>query len=375
MGSKNNREKIGILTFHIAKNIGAQLQALALLNILKCGGYDVEFIRYEPSYLLAPYRFLRNVRRENGLLSCVKQTLLHVIFDLPVWLKTNKHYRNFQKKYFPFSSAIYAVPKELQESAYDCIVVGSDQIWNPEITDNRVDEMYTLNFESSKIKKIAYAASFSENHISKEQTNTLIDRLRSFSSISVREQNLKHFLEHHSSLNIDVVIDPTLLMCKEQWLKLIPKERQIKGKYILLYQARGAKREVLSQTKMLAEQYEAEIYDASGMNYRVRHNNMQYVNPIEFLNLIYYAEAIVTISFHGTALSLVLEKNFYSLTLGDGRDGRVENLLSSVGLESQLFPVGAYLPKPKIDYSKVENKLVRLRSHSLRFLQESLLLK
>lgn len=50
--------RIGILTFHTAKNIGAQLQAFALYVTLKSFNHDVQFIRYEPSYLAKPYRFL-----------------------------------------------------------------------------------------------------------------------------------------------------------------------------------------------------------------------------------------------------------------------------------------------------------------------------
>lgn len=72
------------------------------------------------------------------------------------------------------------------------------------------------------------------------------------------------------------------------------------------------------------------------MNYRIKHNGMQYVNPLEFLNLVLYAELIVTVSFHGTALSIILEKSFYSINLNDGRDSRVISLLKAVNLENRL---------------------------------------
>ena len=53
--------KIGLLTFHTAINIGAQLQAFALYVTLKSCGHDVKFVKYEPKYLTKPYRYFRNV--------------------------------------------------------------------------------------------------------------------------------------------------------------------------------------------------------------------------------------------------------------------------------------------------------------------------
>ena len=36
--------KIGLLTFHAAMNVGAQLQALALFKTLKDAGHEVEYV-------------------------------------------------------------------------------------------------------------------------------------------------------------------------------------------------------------------------------------------------------------------------------------------------------------------------------------------
>ncbi len=110
----------------------------------------------------------------------------------------------------------------------------------------------------------------------------------------------------------------------------------------------------------------------SGMNYRVAKYGKQYVSPIEFLNLVFFAEAVVTVSFHGTALSLVLEKPFFSICLNDGRDGRVINLLKGMGLSSQLKPVGEELAVPRMDYSLARRHLDTARTASLSFLFKAL---
>lgn len=364
--------KIGLLTFHTAINIGAQLQAFALYVTLKSCGHDVKFVKYEPKYLTRPYRYFRNVQLKHGILSCIKQSLLHLLFDTKTWIKTINHYKKFQKKYLPISSREVRSSRDLSELEYDAFIVGSDQIWNPEITGGKIDDIYSLDFKKNNIKKISYAASFSEKYISKQQLEFLIKRLESFYAISVRENNLKKILQPYLKTDIHVVLDPTLLLTKEQWLQYIPKKRIIKEKYVLIYQARGHKKEIVQQAKKLADKYEAKLYDASGMNYRIRKNGIQYANPIEFLNLIYYAEAIVTVSFHGTALSIILEKPFYSIILGDGRDGRVESLLRSLNLTSQMKKVNEILVKPHIKFKECIDLLDEYRHTSIQYIINSL---
>ncbi len=364
--------KIGILTFHVAMNVGAQLQALALFRTLTDWGHEVQFIRYEPEYLKRPYRFFRNVNIKNGIASCIKQFLLHIICDTCGWIKTKRHYFKFQNRYYVFTSKHFNSPKELVNSNFDAIVVGSDQIWNPEITGGCLDPMYMLQFSCAKIRKISYAASFSKKHMKKDDVENLVESLKTFYAMSVRENELKLYLTSVSNLKIDVVLDPTLLLPKNNWLAMMPRKRIIKEHYVLLYQARGEKKKIYQQTVDLAKQLNATVYDASGMNYRIRKHGMQYVSPIEFLNLIYFAEAVVTVSFHGTAMSLILEKPFFSIYLNDGRDGRVLNLLRTVKLTSQLKSLGENLPLPNIDYSKVCKYLEIEREKSLSFLNKAL---
>ena len=365
--------KVGILTFHTAKNIGAQLQAFALTEKLLSLGHKVEIVRYEPAYLSKPYIFFRNVIFKNGLLSCTKQIFLHLIFDILPWIRTIIHYKYFRNNFLKLSATEYRDISSLSKGDYDALIVGSDQIWNPEITDNRLDDFYTLNFDGGNIRKISYAASFSSVLMSHKCAQELAKSIEHFHSVSVREKELKSFLSAYTNKKIDIVVDPTLLLDKIEWEKFVGSKRIIKEKYVLVYQARGAKSPILKQAKQLAEKYHAIVYDASGMNYRVRHNSVQYVNPIEFLNLVFYAEAIVTVSFHGTAISLILEKPFYSIVLGDGRDGRVVDLLTSVGLENLLVSSSEELQPQNIDFTEPMKRLSRLRQQSMQYIENALL--
>lgn len=75
-------------------------------------------------------------------------------------------------------------------SNYDCLMVGSDQVWNPEISQGKC-LAYFLDFGESDIRRISYASSFG---ISKwpEQYQSLLPSINSslhkFCSISVREE-------------------------------------------------------------------------------------------------------------------------------------------------------------------------------------------
>ena len=88
----------------------------------------------------------------------------------------------------------------------------------------KIDEMYTLHFNNSNKLKIAYAASFSEKHITPQQTNTLISRIKILTILVLEKKILTIFLKKQSNLQIDVVLDPTLLLNKQEWLKYIPSK-------------------------------------------------------------------------------------------------------------------------------------------------------
>lgn len=365
--------KIGLLTFHSALNIGAQLQCLALFSKLKDLGHEVEIINYSPYYLKKPYEYFCRARKEFGILSVIKQ-VLYTLFtrSFPKWYKTISHYKNFQGHYLKISDSIYKNSEDFGSSDYDGFIVGSDQIWNPEIT-NIIDPFYTLSFAKGNKKKIAYAASFSEKHISHDQTKDLIGRISDFDAISVREPRLKEYLCGFCSLNISVNLDPTLLLKRVDWLKFIDKTRLIKDKYILIYQARGPKEPLELMANKIGNKIGVRYVNASGMNYQIKKNGMQYVSPVEFLNLVYYSELVITASFHGTALSVILEKPFYSIRVNDGRDGRVEDLLSSIDLSYCLKDINDDIDyMPNIDFSEVEKNLCLKRSESISFLKDNL---
>ena len=97
--------------------------------------------------------------------------------------------------------------------------------------------------------------------------------------------------------------------------------------------------------------------------------------PALFLSLLLNAELIITNSFHGTAFSINFEKSFYT-TIPPSSPNRVESLLSSVGLLDRLIvnknQLNNVCHDQQLDFTDASQKLTKLRSFSLEYLNRSL---
>jgi len=93
-------------------------------------------------------------------------------------------------------------------------------------------------------------------------------------------------------------------------------------------------------------------------------------SPFGFLSLIYYADMVVSTSFHGVAFSVLFEKEFYCIGLGNNSD-RVVSLLNSLGIDNRyLDSIEDYNidMHKKIDYKLVKAKLNPLVNDSQSFI-------
>ena len=110
------------------------------------------------------------------------------------------------------------------------LVVGSDQVWRPKYVEN-LSTMF-LGFEHNpKIKKIAYAASFGTGkwEYCEEQTNECAKLAKQFDLITVRESVGEVFVNNFLASNAEFVLDPTLLLNKEDYIKIVEKENEVKS--------------------------------------------------------------------------------------------------------------------------------------------------
>ena len=256
-------------------------------------------------------------------------------------------------------------------SSFNAIILGSDQIWNPKITGGHFDDDF-FGF-NAKCKVISYAASSRFVSLSEEQKAYLKSRLEKIDSISVRESSLKSLLQPLINKPIINVIDPSLLPDVNEYNQLCTPVKE-KRPYVLVYEIKR-NLDTLRIAREIAKLLGIEVIElvacASprfyGKSFRME------AGPMDFLSYIKNAECVVTTSFHGMALSLKFQKNFYSLRQGTDADLRAESLLSKLGLLSRFIPLDSSVTSySQLDYAEILPRLNEEIKFSKEFLINAL---
>lgn len=353
---------IGIITLHFPLNYGAVLQAYALNNYLNAAGYEAYTIDY---------------KTEIKQRKTIKNTIVRLfsVFRKKKLAVRGNRFHEFVNTRIRLSKRI-ASKEELSKLNYGKYICGSDQIWNP--LGRGRDDAYFLSFVHEPEKKIAYAPSIGVSSLpdcEKEYLKRVID---TFSCISVREEEGKRLLGAITDKEISVVCDPVFLLSKESWQSLM-KPVGCGKKYILLYFLHNAG-ELTKKAVEFARRNDYEVITVGtsirevGLRCRKRFD----AGPIEFISLINEAEMIFTNSFHGTAMSIILQKNFAVSPIGADINGssnsRINTLLEKTGLTERNIYYNSFekLIEKSIDYSDVSKKLNPFIEYSKSYLKQSL---
>lgn len=365
--------KIGILTYHRAENYGGSLQAYALKHHLESKGHTVRFIDYWPDYHAKHYYYLNpydlNKRNKKGQIVYILNTLL----SLPWLIKRRYNFRKFIKEYLGISgSPVFRFNHESCKEEYDAVIYGSDQIWRRQNFPafEGYDDWYFGSDHINCQVKIAYAASIGSLIRTKDSEVFFQKHLKNFSILSVREKEVKLWLEEQGYHPL-LVVDPVLLLKKDDWLRLCKTSNLSTGKYILFYNLLGTP-ESLSFAKRIAEKHNCEIRELT-KNRDLHIDNKRYIKSASvgvFLSLIANAEVIIANSFHGVAFSILFEKEFYAVGMRH-LSARVENLLSILNIPERYINTAGYF-SVYIDYKRINERLEMLRNSSVQYLDTSL---
>lgn len=346
--------KIGILTFHRACNYGAVLQAYALQTALNAiAGVEAYILDYNSLGVYDIYSPLGLLKRKANP---AKNAALLMLM-LPSIMKRNRCFADFRKRFFCVERENLS-QKDLPEAVqgYDSLIVGSDQVWNSELTG--ADLSYFLDFVPDSIRRLSYAASVGKQVLEKEEMEQIIGLLGKFETISLREPTLLPYLQEHLSCsNIRCDVDPVFLLGADEWRSM---ERQNKEKPYVLYFTLASGKEavatkefakVLAQKKGLRTVY----FSADARWFRFRDlDHFPISAPEDFIGLIDGAEYVVTSSFHATAFSIILHKPFFA-DVGVAYHGRIQNLLEMTGLTDRALQKGTLSQEPKpIDWDAVD---------------------
>lgn len=356
---------IGIVTFHRAKNYGAVLQAYALQETLKSLGKESILVDYRCRNIENRYK-LFPINKNNLIKSFTKS-----VAAFPIRFKKKYGYDNFLNKYLNISKS-YCTLKDLEIDAekYRVFITGSDQVFR--VSEERFDEAYFLEFAKSE-QKYSYAASFGVKEIDDKFKARVKQLLSDFQDISLRETDGKKIVEDLTGYEARVDLDPTLLLNKEKWGSIC-KSKYITKPYVLVYNV-NPYNNLMSFALSLANQKGLDvIYIKDGF---VKINgNVKFkrgISPSEFISLFKYADNVVTNSFHGTAFSVIFEKEFFvEMETKSGRNFRAESLLDELEINSREIISPKYNNDEfsKIDWKSVNNILSSKRNYSIGYLKE-----
>lgn len=364
---------LGIVTWHDRHNIGGNLQAFATSRILKKWGITYDFIGYIPSpakRLISPLFTARKWYRR------FFKNHPWILAPVPFPLFQHRYaYYRFQNRYFGRTVEV-GNDTELARlnDEYRAFLCGSDQIWAP----NVFHPFYFLGFVRDNIPKIAYAPSIGLPSIPEGIQNDYRRLLNRFDSLSVREQTGAEIVHQLTGRDVAVVLDPTFLLSHSEW-KELSCPAQITHPYIFCYflGRKKAHRKIVSEFAARTQLTVVSLSEfTEDKNLGKRY--LPFTSHKKFLGYIDGAKYVFTDSFHGTALSILLEKDFYALKRFDDsealcQNSRLVHILNSLKLTDRLLPDDAAVgAESSVDYKLSRPFLESARDKSLDYLKKSL---
>lgn len=378
---------VGILTTFRQPNFGSVLQAYALQYIVERMGFNVKIIDYKyPN----EYHWQQGHRLGNPHISLRRRLGIikrRIIVMLGLRRRNKMEMMNeFISDYLHCTNRIISRDNlNRNPPLFDIYLSGSDQIWNPNTMYG--DMSYLFDFAPATSKRVAYSSSFSCDEIPIKYKEDYIKWLSLFTSIGVRESNgVKLANELVPSKKACLVLDPTLLLNKDEWHRLALKSQKVMlpQKYILFYMLAytySPEKKMGEILQIVYEKYNMPVVSLSPrpstfQGEFIRIEDKFEIGNHEFIMLFEKAEMVVTSSFHGTAFSLNLGKPLLALENGKSHsDDRISSILSEVGLISQLVTTDMDLNErisPYYDVEEEQHKLQILRDKSMVFISESL---
>lgn len=363
--------KTATITWVTYLNFGTYLQSFALQTFLRKKGVDNVIIDDYAHTSIAYHN------SKSKLLSFMRLIKRHIMFLFNPGIKsTHKLYKSFKEEFLDidYCSTDYT---RLNEK-YDVFICGSDQIWNP-LNEYPGKDYYYATFSSKK--KVAYAPSLGESYISEDNIKVLRERIMGFHALSGREWNGCEILGRISDGPVVKVIDPTLLLSKQDYYNIIKsQERFQEKKYVVVYLLTWNSK-YYEYAQNYAKKNNIELIYLNLLNADAKQiKGGIYLGPIEFLHAIRDAEFVFTDSFHGSIFSLIFETQFMTfmrfVNNKESQNSRVKDFHTMFGTEDHLVNVDNLPTDSKlsnIDFKKAKEKLRRYQEESGSFLLNAIL--
>ena len=322
-------------TFHHTTNYGAVLQSYALQHTILKLGHENEILEIESSQ--------KKVKGRTSLILILRRWYMkYLSFKRRGKVeKLQNHFKDFHINHLRLTKPYHDMDELRNDSIiqeYDCLITGSDQVWNLYTTPSFIDSRLLL-FGRKDARRFSYAASLEELNYTEEQKVRVNNALKRFDGISIREESARKYIESFTGLKCERVIDPVFLLSKEEWLK-IAKQPRLKGPYILCYQVqRNTRMEEVAYKLKKETGYPVVSICNSAIRWIKSDYSFHDVSIEEFIGFYNQAAYIVSASFHGVAMGLVFDKPVYAM-VKQVRANRLRNVMELMGLEKYIVEQG-----------------------------------
>ena len=358
--------KIAKLTWLHNGNYGSVLQALALQQFLNNKGYNIVDLDYYPSSKDKLVNWILCGNSPKLFIEKFKIFLTYRGIDKKYkseFRNRLKKFDNFKNKYMKLEQActnskqLFNISKK-----YDVFICGSDQIWSPFL----LNPVFYFNFLPDSKIKIAYAPSFGVTNISSRKQELITSYLKKFNYISVRENQGKDLVKKLTGMDVPVLIDPTLLLSRNEWSKFANNNLKKKNKYIFCYMLTQNKTylnkiEEFSKKKNL----DVIIIPTEKGPFNTGFKELVDVGPAEWLSLIKDSSYVFTDSFHGCIFSLIFHKKFilfkrFSDKKKNSENSRIYTLAKTFNFDSMIIDssnLNDIYNLKNLDYEKIDLKI------------------
>ena len=367
-------KKIGICTLFTGYNFGSALQAYASKVIVSKMNFEPKVFKISGSLVKG-----RDVRLNKMLILFIRMMMYSENkFNVVKSFKGNnksdinettiKEFNKFySEKINPDIISYKKLKKVSKNDSYVAFICGSDQIWNS--TAFYVDPFYYLDF-CPREKRIAYAPSFGRTYIPTYNKKIIKKYLNNIDRLSIRENSGKKMIKDLLDRDVEVCLDPTLLLSKDEWKKALDIKK-IDENYVFCYFLNEPSKNAKNMIHKLEKEKNLKIIF---INNSYSFDNVIYGGPETFLTYLSSASYIITDSFHGVAFSINFQKKFYVFDrnyVTENQSTRIKSLLNIIHLD-KTFEASDLIDEKYYNFKQVEEILKKEKEKSLNYLKNSI---
>ena len=367
--------KIGIITQPLLTNYGGLLQNYALQQALRKLGH--ESVTLDQGYIPAPFWIIAKAFIKTFILKLIGRGKNRK-YPFRVDEKQKKYVRQ-HTNYFINKYIVHTEPFLYEEDfkeytikhQLDALIVGSDQVWRPMYNQNILRSFFDFA-KGLHVRRLAYAASFGVDfwEFNKQQTKKTRKLIQEFNAISVREYSGINLCQKYLHCNAVHVLDPTMLLDKEDYIRLVEEENEAKSKgdlFTYILDRTDSKTRIIENV-------------ASNLNLTPFASMPKLSSDIfppvtQWLRAFMDAKFVICDSFHGAVFSIVFNKPF--LIIGNKKRGmcRFDSLLDTFNLQSRMInditEIDSIVNSP-INWENVNNIHQNMKCYSLEYLKANL---